>query len=212
MKNFFTQKNRGNHPERSEGFTLIELMVATSIFMVIMVMAMGALVVSSHSAKKGQALRAIMDNVNFAMDTMTRSVRMGTNYTCVTTTVNLNPSDCPLGTQNGGGNALSFKPAPPNPANRIIYRLINRTPDNVDDPITKTIQRCDSSGESSCVDIVSPEVDITDLRFFVNGSTDQLSGDFIQPSVYIIMKGVVTVRGEPTEFALQTMASQRTAE
>ena len=207
MKKFFIQKNKG--------FTLVELMVATSIFMMIMLMAMGALVVSSDSARKGQALRSTMDNVNFAMDTMTRSIRMGTNYTCVTTssgTINILPNDCPLGSLGGGGSAVAFKPAPPNQANRIVYRWIARTPISIDDPLSHTIQRCDDTGESSCVDIVSPEVDIMDLKFFVNGSNTQDTGDFIQPSVYIMMKGTVMVRGEPTTFALQTMASQRTAE
>jgi hypothetical protein len=190
-------------------------MVATSIFMMIMLMAMGALVVSSDSARKGQALRATMDNVNFAMDTMTRSIRMGTNYVCVTGTggsVGTLPVDCPLGSLEGGGSAIAFKPAPPNQASQIIYRWINRTPINIDDPLTHTVQRCDGTGESSCVDIVSPEVDITDLKFFVNGSNTEDMGDFVQPSVYIIMRGTVLVRGEPTTFALQTMASQRTAE
>ncbi len=210
MTNFFTQKNKSF----SAGFTLVELMVATSIFMIIMLMALGALVVSANSARKGQALRATMDNVNFAMDTMTRSIRMGTNYTCVTDggTIGPLPLDCPLGSLEGGGSAVAFKPAPPNPATRIVYRWIARTPLTIDDVLSHTVQRCDGEGESSCVDIVSPEVDITELKFFVNGSSTQDMGDFIQPSVYIIMKGTVTVRGEPTTFALQTMASQRTAE
>lgn len=48
MSHFFTQKNKFF----TAGFTLVELMVATSIFMIIMVMALGSLVISSDSAKK----------------------------------------------------------------------------------------------------------------------------------------------------------------
>ncbi len=196
------------------GFTLVELMVATSIFMIIMVMALGSLVISSDSAKKGQALRATMDNVNFAMDTMTRSIRMGTEYTCVglSGVVGLIPEDCPLGGTAPGGTAFAFKPAPPQTATRIIYRLVERPTLVLGDVPTRTIQRCDFTGEASCIDIVAPEVDVEELRFFVKGSGTPDTGDFVQPSVYIMMKGTVSIKGVPTTFALQTMASQRTAE
>ena len=64
----------------NKGFTLIELMVAISIFMMVMVMAMGGVIVASDAAKKADKLRTAMDNVNFAMESMTRSIRMGTSY------------------------------------------------------------------------------------------------------------------------------------
>jgi Tfp pilus assembly protein PilE len=69
--------------KKTTGFTLVEIMVATSIFMIIMLVALGALISSSDTAKKSQALRTAMDNVNFAMESMTRSLRMGTDYYCV---------------------------------------------------------------------------------------------------------------------------------
>ncbi len=194
---------------RKKGFTLIELMVATSIFMIIMLMAMGSLVISSDSAKKSEGLRFAMDNVNFAMESMTRSLRTGTHYSCVLSggTVDLSmtpePSDCPL-QGNNPGSLLAFMPAAADVDNLpspFAYQKVKRG-----DGLTSTLERCDRNG---CVDVVSSDVDVEDLRFYVDGSYPD---DMVQPRVYILMKGTVTVKGEPTSFAIQTVASQRSTE
>ncbi len=191
--------------QKNSGFTLIELMVATSIFVVIMLAAMSSLFVMLDAAKSSRALRLAMDNVNFTMESITRSVRMGTNYYCVLVgdsapdPSNLNTSyNCP----NVGGTLLSFVPQAKggvNPTSRVWYALdTSLTNSNF-----STIKRCDNSG---CVPIISPDVNIKRLKFFVNGSSES---DDKQASVYITMEGEVIVKGVPTSFAIQTLASQR---
>lgn len=196
MNNRVLQKNRA--------FTLIEIMVATSIFMIIMLVAMGALISSSDTAKKSQALRSAMDNVNFAMESMTRSLRMGSDYTCVTfgSSVSLPASanaDCPLSTSGGG--AVVFTPAGSSTARNAAFRVVARG----DGSGTYVLQRC----VPGCVDLVSSDVDIQKMVFYVNGSS---LTDKIQPSVYIVVKGVITIKGVPNVFAIQTMTSQRNGE
>ncbi len=210
MKKIFNkQKNTGfihqNFSKKvSGGFTLIEIMVATSIFMIIMLMAMGALITTSDAAKKAQALRTAMDNVNFALESMTRSLRMGTDYTCVTGgSVSLPAganNDCPLG--SGGGGAIIFTPAGHAQPRDAAFTLTARG----DATNTYVLQSCDPS---SCLDLVASNIDIQKLTFFVNGSR---TDDRIQPSVYIIIKGVVTIKGRATTFAIQTNVSQRNTE
>ena len=68
-----------------KGFTLIELMIATTLFSIIMLMGVGSLVVSSNSAKSAQKLRVAVDNVNFAMESIARELRTGMYYTCSST-------------------------------------------------------------------------------------------------------------------------------
>lgn len=183
-----------NH-QKNKGFTLIELMVATSIFIIVMLASMSSLFILLDAAKSSRALRSAMDNVSFAMDSMTRSIRMGTNYYCVTATNNIDLSnmditnDC---SSTDNGTLIAFKPKG-SADNKVAYKLSG-----------DSIERC---GEGNpCVPIISPDVKIEKLKFIVRGSNGD---DNIQASVYIIMKGTVYVKGVPTSFAIQTMASQR---
>jgi len=197
--------NKNNLQFKNKGFTLIEIMVATSIFTIIMLIAIGSLVVASDSAKKSQALQTAMDNVNFAMDSMTRSLRTGTTYSCITTpTIEyIDKKDCVnTGNSNDGGSGIAFTPVN-HPNADTAYAQVQR------DDLTYTLQRCDLSNpfNPSCVDLVANNVNIKTLRFFVNGSDPS---DKIQPSVYIIMEGTITIKDQPTSFAIQTMTSQRT--
>jgi len=191
--------------QNNRGFTLVELMVSTSIFVVIMLMAMGSLLVASDSARKSQALRFAMDNVSFAMEDMSRSLRVGKDYQCVNGAVallgipNNDPSDnCPLSGLTGGG-AIIFTPPSPSIVRGTAYKLAGVGP--------YTLQKCDSV--SGCLNITAPEVNISLLRFFVEGSS---TVDNLQPTIHIIMKGTVTVKGQPTSFAIQTMVTQRSTE
>lgn len=191
-----------------KGFTLVEIMVATSIFMVIMLIAMGALITSSDTSKKAQALRTTMDNVNFAMESMTRSLRMGSDYTCITSTSFILPAteapDCPLDGSGGEGVAIAFTPANHTPGARDTAYVVTERADGTG---TYVLQQC--SDTSPCTDLVSHDVDIQKLSFHVTGSR---ISDKIQPSVYILMKGVVTIKGVPNVFAIQTSVSQRSSE
>ena len=197
-----------NKKQKNKGFTLIELMIATSLFTVIMLMGVGSLVVSSDSAKASQKLRITVDNVNFAMETMTRELRMGTNYECATSFVNLaspNLADCPLGSTPG--NIIAFNPQQTLGAPlRVSYQLRPRN----DAANTNSLERCEIN-VTPCSEIVSPDVDIKTLKFFVKGSDPN---DTIQPSVEILINGVVTIKNTKIfkSFTLQTMTSQRSAE
>lgn len=196
--------------QNNSGFTLIEIMVATSIFMIIMLISLGSLITSSDTAKKSQALRSAMDNVNFAMESMTRSLRMGSDYSCIESNTFVLPGeptrDCPLGSSRGG-LAIVFTPALDTRPRQAAY-VVNQRSDG-----TNVLQSCYLS--DPCVDLVSPDVDINQLNFFVSGSqnsTTNTPDDRIQPSIYILMKGTVIFKGEPITFAIQTNVSQRSAE
>jgi type II secretory pathway pseudopilin PulG len=105
--------------KKTTGFTLVEIMVATSIFMIIMLVALGALISSSDTAKKSQALRTAMDNVNFAMESMTKSLRMGTDYYCVLSSSSVSLpvsigtySDCPRSGKKEKHRSLQYRTSP----------------------------------------------------------------------------------------------------
>lgn len=189
------QKNKVfNFKSYYNGFTLIELMVATSIFVIVMLLSMSSLLVLINESKNSRTLRLAIDNVNFSMESITRSIRMGKNYYCGgTITVGVDETnDC-----SAGGTSISF--VPQGGVSRVGYNLRTQ---NINGVSVNTIEKCDTS---SCVPIVSPDVNIEKLKFFVRGS----AFDNTQASVYIIIKGTVLVKNLPTSFSLQTMASQR---
>lgn len=199
-KYLYKKSNKKTIPNLVSGFTLVELMVATSIFVVIMLSSMSSLFIMLNAAKNSKALRFAMDNVNFAMESMTRSIRMGTSYYCGSA-VNVKDleetKDCPS-ILSEGGTFIAFKPQDATATNKVVYKLSKR------DDGTYYIARCGEGG--ACVSIISPLVNIEKLKFFVDGSSPD---DSKQASVYIIIKGSVMVKGVPTSFAIQTMASQR---
>lgn len=188
--------------KNKKGFTLIELMVPTTLFTVIMLMGIGSLITSSNSAKSAQKLRTAVDNVNFAMESMTRELRTGTYYYCgnsVNLLDTLSTSDC-----DNGGNVIGFTPQKvTDSADRVAYRIRNNSG-------VSSLERCENKNSTvSCADIVSSDINIDTLKFYVNG-TD--INDNEQPSVRILIKGVASLKGVLTPFILQTMASQRSSE
>lgn len=181
---------------KNSGFTLVELMVSTTIFIIITISSIGALLVLMGATRDSRGLRFAMDNVNFAMESMTRSIRMGIDYNC-SADYNALHADCP-----SGNNIITFTPqaGTVSGSDKITYKLSQRN------DYTYTIKRCVGSLENSCIDIVSSDVNIEVLRFFVVGSDPT---DATQAKVYILLKGSVVVKGKKTSFMIQTLASQR---
>jgi type II secretory pathway pseudopilin PulG len=180
------------------GFTLIELMVSMSIFMIVMIMALGSLMNISNVAKKSRSLHQAMDNVNFAMESMTRSLRTGRNYDCgpVSSIGDNATNSCPT-----GDDSISF----------ISQSNTSNDKDASYTLAGGSLQKCilNSSNVEECVDMTSSDVVVESLKFYVNGADP---GDQLQPSVYISMKGSVKIGVEKTEFSLQTFVSQRNSE
>ncbi len=71
----FSKEEKGK-----DGFTLIEMMVAVSIFAIIMTISMGALLNIINLNRKSQSVKTIMNNLNFALEEMSRDIRFGYNY------------------------------------------------------------------------------------------------------------------------------------
>jgi len=187
-----------------KGFTLIELMVSVAIFAIIMVMALGALLSVSAADRKSESLSSVMNNLNFALESMTRAIRTGYDYHCGTTT----GGDCTT-----GGTLLKFT-SQDNKA--VIYAYDNSSACGQ----TGTVKGCilrSTDGGVSYLPITSPEVMITNaastgsgLEFYLRGSSLGTSGDDSQPNVIITLTGYVQLTAtQKTPFSLQTSVTQR---
>ncbi|MHB1316870.1 MAG: PilW family protein [Minisyncoccota bacterium] len=173
----------------NKGFTLIEIMVSLSVFIVIMTVSLGSILSIIDSNSKSQNKKVSMDNLNFALESMSRTVRFGTNYYCGTTSSNPPPSnDCNVNTNN---NSLSIRSSD---GSLIVYSLsggrIIKTVNGTSDPMT------------------SSEITVTRLSFYVFNSA--VWPDLGQPRVVMVLSGYVGNKvSTKSSFNLQTMMSQR---
>src|SRR3972149_4215789 len=65
------------------GYTIIETMIAISLFLVIIMAGMGELLNANLLHQKSQNMRSIIDNLSFIMEDMSRNLRTGSKYYCI---------------------------------------------------------------------------------------------------------------------------------
>jgi type II secretory pathway pseudopilin PulG len=173
------------------GFTLVELIVAVGIFALLMVLSVGALLAIVAANKNAQGIKSAVDNLNFSLETMARSIRTGSNYDCNPSTSL--PDDCDIDHPSG---ALSFTDQK---GLIITYRW------DISGGVGHRKIIRDYNG--SINDMTAPEVDIDRLNFYVNGAA---AGDSVQPNVLILVGGKVNYKGSrSTRFDVETFAVQR---
>jgi len=181
----------------SGGFGLVEMMVAVALFVVVMTISVGALLSLIDANRKVQALRSVMNNLNFALENMSRNIRVGTTYHCHTQATpppNLDtPKDC-----TEGGVLLAFEANdgdPSTPIDQVIYRLSG----------TQLERSID--GGATFIGVTAPEVRIENMKFYVSGTSVT---DTKQPKVTITIQGLAGVKARvKTDFNLQVTISQR---
>jgi len=175
--------------QKTKGFTLIEMMTAVSVFLIVMTISMGAILGIFNANDKVGSLKTVMDNLNFAVETMSREVRFGSRYHCGLGNFSV-PENCA-----GGANSISFLSN--DGTQQVHYRLIGTS-------IEKSINANNPS--AIYVPVTAPEINIQDLKFYVTGATL----DSLQPRVVIVIKGSAGAKpSSQTEFTMQTAVSQR---
>jgi prepilin-type N-terminal cleavage/methylation domain-containing protein len=189
---------------RNRGFTLIELMVSVALFAIIMVMALGALLSISAADRKAETIESVMNNLNFAVESMTRTIRTGYDYHCGT----LTGGDC------ANGDTL-FKFTAQD-GSSIIYAYDNSSACGQTGAVAGCILRS-TNGGATYLPITAPEVIITNaastgsgLQFYLRGSSLGSTGDNTQPNVVITINGYVKIsETQKSPFTIQTSVTQR---
>ena len=99
----------------SNGFTLIEMIVSLAIFSIVAVVALGALMKIISANKKAQSLQSAMTNINYALESMSREMRVGSNFCLNNHKTSFNHGDygsCSNGTvgsNDNSGTVIAFK-------------------------------------------------------------------------------------------------------
>ena len=169
-----------------KGFTLIELMTALSIFIIVMTISMSSILGVFDANRKSRSLKTVLNNLNLAVESMSKEIRFGKNYHCGSTGVITDPWDC-----SSGDTYVSFLSSN---GVQMTYKLNAGT-------IEKQIT---TSGPF--IAVTAPEIIIDDLKFYVLGTG---TGNTLQPKVHIMLKSHAGTAKGRSDFILQTLISQR---
>lgn len=182
-------QNKNN--KNKTGYTIIETMIAVSLFVIIITIGMGALLNANLVHTKSQDMRSIIDNLSFIMEDVSRNLRTGRDYRCAASDSTTN-ADC-----LGGGNTVFFTEVVT--SNRWGYRISGIKIEKSTDGGANWVQL-------NNVDEVN--LDSSNSNFIVSGSLPP-PGDTRQPFVIIKLSGSIDYKDINTPFSLQTSVSQR---
>lgn len=191
----------------NRGYTIIETMIAVSLFLIIVTAGMGALLNANLLHEKSHSLRSIMDNLSFIMEDMSRNLRTGYNYHCFaasevipssTSSTVSTPKSC------ANGWAIAFESA-------------NGVPSNNDD---QWIYYIDDTGKifkstqgpyvsSNFIQLTPDEIVIDQISGFSVLGAEPPLGNRQEPFVNIRLVGKIIFKNVITPFSLQTSVSQR---
>ena len=179
---------------------MVEMIVATALFSVVMLVSVSTLLALIHANRKARAIESVMNNLNIALDGMVRSAREGTTFHgangsgCGSTSTFTEPADC-----LSGGSMFAFSPRGSAITPPWIYSY---------NSVTKRLEKSTSGSVAGMVPITAPEVTIDSVQFFVVGSTPS---DTLQPKVIVVVKGSAGAEGTSarTTFHIQATAVQR---
>jgi prepilin-type N-terminal cleavage/methylation domain-containing protein len=167
------------------GYTLLEMLVAVGLFSVVMLTASAAYLTLIDLDRQARATNDVVSNLSFAVDSMSRATRTGTNYECNM----INGNNCPT----TPGTSIEFTDES---GRTIDYELLNGQ-------MIATI-----NGSASA--LTDSRITIQTLNFYVRGVG---TGDGIQPQVTFIIMGVLTTGpGKTVNFSIEGGATQRVLE
>lgn len=175
-----------------KGFTLVEVMVATAIFSVIITIGIGSLVSVTNAYRVSQQNKIVNDNLNFLIESMSREIRLGQGYYSAPPTFDGSTEGS---VNNGSGESIGFTAV----ENRgyFIYFLN----DNV------LYRRRIDGGSATTEQMTDPsQISIKEVEFNVVGANEG-GMDNKQVFVWMFIRGEVPDVGKT--ISVQTLISQR---
>lgn len=205
-------KNNMKYHSTQKGFTLVEMIVSLAIFAIVAVVAVGALLKVTDANKKSQTLKTAINNLNFALESMSREMRVGANYAAGSAIGDIRYDGATNVVEKQGGYISAGNPW-------VVAFNTSKTVDDGSggvcnlinayryDPTAKTIMKAEQEacgGELVFHQLVSQDVVITESILNV------ISSDLVRPKAFFWFKGYTGEKERnKTEFELQTTVSQR---
>jgi Tfp pilus assembly protein PilW len=194
-------KMQKNIIKKESGYTIIETMIAVSLFIIIVMAGMGALLNADLLHQKSQNMRSLLDNLSFVMEDMGRNLRTGYGYHCISSggaEISLG-ANAPLSGQNCWG--IAFEPTLG--GNQWAYEVVTQG-------ASSFVVRSTDNG-STWTQLTPDEaiIDTTASNFSILGAEPPSAGDNQQPLATIHLVGKIIYKNVITPFSLQTSVSQR---
>ena len=205
--NYKIRNQRGFVPSLSKGYTIIETMISISLFLILIMTGMTSLLNANLVHKKSQGMRSEIDNLSFIMEDMSRNLRMGSMYHCISEAESFSGFQISKSSQNNSENCIgiAFEPnkgSTIDPNNQLVYFIDN------DGVLWKSTQGPYNTFPINFFKLTPDEVKIDYTKaFLVLGA--EAPPDKQQPLVIIKLVGNVVVSGVSSPFSLETIVSQR---
>jgi hypothetical protein len=189
---------------RQAGYTIIETMIAISLFLVVVTMGINTLLNANVVHQKSQDIRSEIDNLSYIIDDISRNLRTGYNFHCFSLgdILPVPSASSPKSCSNGWGIAFetSTGSRSDNDDQWVYYIDSSKIFKSTRGP----------SSLANFIQLTSDEIIIDSVSgFSVLGAESQIGGDTQQPIAIIRLIGKITYKGVVTPFSLETTISQR---
>lgn len=172
------------YPHTQKGFTLIEIIVSVGIFVVVMLIAVGAVLNAVDANRKAQNINVVVNNLNLAVESMVRDLRTGSDYL-----------SCGQSTPNGGFSCVTFTDKDGNP--NVMYNMVSNGAGGF------SLEKSNSPNGSGI--ITGDEIMLTDVNFLFNG----LANNDGPQRILLHLKGVAGSGKTKAEFNIETVITSR---
>lgn len=172
---------------KEKGFTIFEMIVAISIFTVVVIVAVSSMLTLTAGEKKAITLQNTQDNLRFAVEAMAKEMRTGEGF----------PVD-----SASGDDEIMYRTAR---GQMVSYRL-NKTLHGIEKASNETAGCSPPFGDNCYFPFTALEVTVERLVFYVTGVGD----DNFQPKVTIVVEATTPgVERTASYLRLQTTVAQR---
>jgi Tfp pilus assembly protein PilW len=206
MKIIFSKNNKLT----SGGYTIIETMIAVSLFLIVVMSGMGAVLNANLLHQKSGDMRSIIDSMSFVMEDMSRNLRTGYNYRCISNITDLDSSNVSIPKSGSSCWGIAFESASGNnlDANDQWVYYIGTNGLN---PAVRIFRSTVGPHNNSSIytELTPDEISIDPASSFAVLGAEPLPGNSQQPFVNIKLVGQITFKNTTTPFSLQTSVSQR---
>jgi len=185
----------------SKGFTLVEILVVSVIFLLIIGAAAGLFVSLVRHQRRILAKQELLNQISYVMEYMSRALRMAKKE--LNCTEPAEPPTCSCLTDIGYGWNYEITPEGKG------IKFINHSEDDVCQEFfwNEAEKRLEESKDgSSFVPLTSDKLQINLLKFNVSGES---GGDLLQPRVTIFLEIQAKGAGDQPKIQIQTTISQR---